>query len=497
MDGKILIEIKQIKKSFGGVQALKGVDFFIRQGEIHCLAGENGSGKSTLIKIISGEYTADSGEILINDKIHNAITPREAIHYGVQVIYQDFSVFPNLTVAENITAPYELAKNKKFVNWKRITSMASKIIKKLNINLDVNAYVESLSVADKQLVEICRALVQDAKVIIMDEPTTALTKKEVTALFKVTHELKKKGLAIVFVSHKTEEVFGFADRLTIFRNGKNIISDDIQNFNRTNFSEYMTGRTLEEHQFNIPIHSENILLEAKNISRNSAFYNVSFSLSQGEVLGITGLLGSGRTKLANAIFGLKPIESGELWIKGNKIKINSVVEAIQNNIAYVPSDRLTEGLFLPRSIETNLIAASIGNYTGKLNMISWKKVSKRIGELMNFMNVSTPSTSLPIRTLSGGNQQRILIGKWLNINPDIIIMNGPTVGVDIGSKDEIYKIIEDMANKGIGVIIISDDLPELLNNCNRILVMKSGKVIHEYQSEQINEEMLSATLGET
>ncbi len=496
MDNTMIIEAKNIKKTFGGVQALKGVDFKIRTGEIHCLAGENGSGKSTLIKIISGEYTPDSGEIIIGEKKYNNIKPREAIHNGVQVIYQDFSVFPNLTVAENIAASHELAQNKKIVNWKKIKGLAVQIIEKLNLHLDVDAYVENLSIADKQLVEICRALIQDAKVIIMDEPTTALTKKEVTALFKVTSELKKQGLAIVFVSHKTEEVFGFADRLTIFRSGKNVVSEEIAFFNRMNFSQYMTGRELKDHSFDIEINPENILFEVKNISRNKEFENISFSLCEGEVLGITGLLGSGRTKLANAIFGLSKIESGEVYVQGKKVEIHCVRDAIKNNIAYVPSDRLTEGLFLPRSIENNLMAASLGQYIGKMNMINWRDVSQKVKSLMASMNVVAPSAKLPIQALSGGNQQRVLIGKWLNINPDIIIMNGPTVGVDIGSKDDIYTIISDMAKKGIGVIIISDDLPELIHNCNRIMVMKNGRIIHEYQSEDLSEQMLSETLGE-
>ncbi len=473
MANEVFLKLSGIKKSFGGVHALRGVDLEIRRGEIHCLAGENGCGKSTLIKAISGVHEPDEGTIWIDGEEMKNMKPMDAIGKGIQVIYQDFAVFPNLTVAENIALNGELKNKARFVNWKDIHEVAAKAMSQVGANIDPDVRLERLSVANKQLVAICRAIVNDAKLLILDEPTTALTAREVEKLWAIIRSLKEKGIAIMIVNHKLDEIYQIADRLTILRNGAYISSGDITEYDQARFTRDMTGHDIVEDKY-APKKSTEEVLRVEHLSRKGSFEDVSFTMYRGDVLGITGLLGSGRGEIGEALFGLAPADSGTIVLNGRTITIKSVSDAIANEIGYVPEDRLTQGLFMDRSIQDNTIAASIRAYMkgGKLDEKGMEDATNR---WIKEIDIKAPSPKPAVRTLSGGNAQKVVFAKWLNTNPKLFILDGPTVGVDIGAKAEIHAILHDLAAKGICIIVISDDLPELVQNCNRILVMKDGK----------------------
>jgi simple sugar transport system ATP-binding protein len=483
-----LIQLSGISKSFAGVQALKEVNLTLEYGEIHCLAGENGCGKSTLIKVMSGVHAPDHGDIFIHGQKRQHLTPIDAIQAGIQVIYQDFSIFPNLTVAENIALSTELAQKKRLVNWRRMRQMARLALEKVNVDLDLDAKVENLSVADKQLIAISRALMHKAKLIIMDEPTTALTKKEVQSLFQVITGLKEEGISILFVSHKLEEVFEISERITILRNGQNVLSEDVQNLNRDKLVFYMTGRQIEESFYEREAKADVPLLRTENLSLQGCFENISLQIHAGEIVGLTGLLGSGRTELAESLFGLRPATGGKIYVNGEEAKIRSVQDALRKRIAYVPEDRLTEGLFMEHSIERNMVISVIDRLLTRLKLVDQAKIKAAVDEWIKNLGIVAHSPKLPVKTLSGGNQQRVVLAKWLSTNPQILILNGPSVGVDIGSKEDIHQVIRSLAQQGMGVLMISDDLPELRHNCNRVLVMKKGRLVGEIAGKSLTQE---------
>ena len=485
-----LLKAEHVKISFGSVHALRDVSLEILPGEIHCLAGENGCGKSTIIKIISGVYQRDGGTIEFNGQKLDRISPIDAINMGIQVIYQDFALFPNLTVAENLALNTELASRKKTVSWKNVRKIAEEAVAKINFKVDLDQKVEELSVAQKQMVAISRALMSNAKLIIMDEPTTALTKKEVSALFKIILKLKEQGIAILFISHKLNEVFEISDRFTIFRNGEMVATGSTKDLDDKKFTYYMTGREFSDQVFVARNVSENPVLELKNLSREGEFSDISFSLKRGEILGITGLLDSGRTELALAMFGLKPADSGEILKDGKAVKITNPREAISNKIGYVPEDRLSEGLFLTQSIGDNIIISEIDRLKKKNGQFDRKRRNEEVEKWVKELEIKTDNPDNPATTLSGGNQQRIVLAKWLACDLDVLILNGPTVGVDIGSKHDIHKVLQNLAGQGLGIIIISDDLPEVIQNCSRVLVIKSGKIRSEYSTQNVTEKMI-------
>ncbi len=487
-----IIRVENVSKAFGGVQALDEVNLEIKAGEIHCLVGENGSGKSTMIKIISGVFTADDGTIEINGKKHNRISPKDAINEGIQVIYQDLSVFPNLTVAENISLNNEISEKRKAINWKRIKSIAKNALDNVGVQIDLDELVEDLSVANKQLVAIARSLLNNAKLIIMDEPTTALTKKEVKTLFKIIKDLQSRGISILFVSHKLDEVFEIAERFTIIRNGKNVVTGIASELTHEKFVYYMTGRELNETFYSIKeTKTREPLLEVKSISLQEHFDDISFKLFPGEILGITGLLGSGRTELALSLFGVLEINSGDIYIDNKKINLNSIKKAINSGIGYIPEDRLTEGLFLNQSILRNFGISNMDKYKKSLSRTDIKKMENDYSEWKNKIGIVAGDIRNPVKTLSGGNQQKIVLSRWLTTTPKILILNGPTVGVDIAAKFDIHEILRSLAEEGIGIILISDDIPEVLHNCNRILVMKDGRITNELENIATNEQDLT------
>ncbi len=491
---KSVLKVSEIEKSFTGVQALKGVSLEIAPGEIHCLAGENGSGKSTLIKVIAGVHTADGGQIEFSGKNFKKITPIDAIRNGVQVIYQDFSIFPNLSVMENLAFNTELANNRKIANKKNMRKIAQEAIAKINFNVDLDAKVGDLPVASKQLIAICRALMFNAKLIIMDEPTTALTRKEVNALFKIIFDLKKQGIAILFVSHKLDEMFEICEKFSILRNGELVFTGKTKELDNEKFSYYMTGRNFVEKAFVPKKIEDKPILEVKNLTLSECYEDVSFTLAKGQILGITGILGSGRTELALSLFGIKKADSGTVIINGKKVVLDSPSVAMANKIGYVPEDRLTEGLFLQRSIGDNIVISEIDNMVNQFKILDKKKVDDEIAKWVEELSIATPNPDNACNTLSGGNQQRIVLAKWLARDLDILILNGPSVGVDIGSKYDIHQVLKKLANQGLAIIIISDDIPEVLSLSSDVLIMRDGQIMATMKTSETNVEELTAKM---
>lgn len=491
-----LLIARGISKRFGGVAALDNVSFEIRPGEVHCLAGENGSGKSTLIKVISGVVQPDTGTITVGGVEHRHMTPRQAIASGIDVIFQDFSLFPNLSVAENIAIITQIADKRRVVRPSVLQGIARDVVDRIGVHLALDATVASLSVADRQLTAICRALAQDARIIFMDEPTTALTWREVQSLFRIVESLKESGVALVFVSHKIEEVLRISQRITVLRNGVVVVSGDAAQFDRATLISAMTGREIVDASPEAPLEeTAQPLLEVEGLTLRGYFQGVSFSVRSGEVLGVTGLLGSGRTEIAETLFGITPADSGTIRINQRPVRIRSVRDAVAAGIGYVPADRLTQGLFLDQSIARNIIAGSIDRLLGRLNILRRSAAAATVASALSNLHVTMSSPEAPVRSLSGGNQQRVALGKWLARGSKILILNGPTVGVDVGSKHEILAMLRAKSLEGIGIVVISDDVPELMAVCRRVIVVRRGRIADELAGERLSEEAILKELA--
>jgi len=488
--------VENIVKSFGGAKALAGVSLSVKGGEVHCIAGENGSGKSTLIKIMAGVHAPDSGLIRLGDKTFSALSPREAVREGVQVIFQDFSLLPNLTVAENIALPTYISKNSRFLSKKESKEIAQTALELIGIDIDINAPVAEISIASKQLIAIARATNLGVKMLFMDEPTTALTRKEIKRLFEVIEQIKARGVATVFVSHKIDEIQEICNTISILRNGELVADGLMKDYKREAISEAMTGLNISESRIAPPLKpSSTKVIEVKKLTTKPTFSDVSFSIAPGEILGITGLLGSGRTELAEAIFGQYPVDSGEIIVEGKSVRLNSSSAAIKAGIGYVPPDRLTQGLFLDQSIVRNLVAVGIDRHKGRGGILAKARLYEEGERWIKDLRIKTKNSQNPVTSLSGGNQQRVVLAKWLAMNPHLMILNGPTVGVDIGSKREILEIIRDRAQEGMAFLVISDDIPELIQICHRVLVIKNGHVSKEFNESELDETVLYKELS--
>lgn len=479
-----LLEARNICKSFVGVKALDDVSIDIGKGEIHCLIGENGSGKSTLIKIIGGVTNADSGTIRIDGKALQGKKAIESIRAGVQIIYQDLSLFPNLTVAENISISQTLESNQRNVNWKKVRETAKKALAEIGEEgLSLDERVENLSMATKQVIAISRALTQHAKLIIMDEATSAITREEVDHLFKIIQKLKSRGISILFVSHKLSEVLDISERITIIRDGKMVGVYDTKELDQGKLVFLMTGRSIESTPYKneYPERSGTPLLELKWLCKESQFSNINLRLYPGEIVGITGLIGSGRTEIAQAIFGLNPPDRGEILMNGDRVSIKNPHDAINHGIALLPEDRLNQGLFQRQSINDNIVITILKTFLNKLGLMTPNKKKKAGVDWVDALKIKTPDGSNPVNSLSGGNQQRVVLAKWLATDPKVFILDGPTIGIDIGSKSDIHKIIRSLAEKGMGIMMISDEIEEVLSNCSRVVLMSKGKIISEIE----------------
>lgn len=473
------------------------VSLEIDSGCIVGLVGENGSGKSTLIKILSGVYTPDQGEIYIGERRYKRLTPMQAIREGISVIYQDFSLCPNLSVAENIAIARWVFSGRRTIHWRRMYREAERALRQISDRIRLDIEVGQLSAADRQIVAIARALLEEARLIIMDEPTTALTEKEIASLFRLLKELREKGIAILFVSHKLHEVKEICDRIVVLRDGRKVFDGAAVEADIETLQVYMTGRVVEPLQFAVGAREpEKPLLRVEGLTLEPFFRDISFHLHRFEVLGITGLLGSGRRELALALIGALRPSSGKIEIEGCPIKIKNVWDAWNQGIAYVPEDRVTEGLHLPCSITANVILPSLRRLSGPWGFFSYRR-HRGMGERWRReLSIKAPSAETPVRNLSGGNQQRVVLAKCLATEPRILVLNSPTMGVDVASKASIHRLIRELCEKGIGVILISDDIPELLQTCDRIIILKRGRIAHLVQSRAVSERELHRMLME-
>lgn len=492
MDEKpVVLRIRGAEKRYGGVLALKGVDLDIRAGEVHCLAGANGSGKSTLIKAINGVERLDAGTIEIAGAERGKMTVHAAIAAGIHVIYQDLSLFPNLSVAENIAMTGRVATGAVLVAEKDARTIARAVLGRLDLNIDPDALVQDISIAQRQLVAVCRALANDVKVLFMDEPTTALTWSEVELLFSVVSALRAEGVAIVFVSHKTEEVFALSDVISVLRNGEVVAAGPASGFDRESLAEALIGRSAAEDRVVSDLAEDApVALEVTGLAAEGLFSDVTFSVRAGEIIGITGLLGDGRGEIVDGLFGVIRTNRGTVRVAGRPLRPGSVTSAIEAGIGYVPADRLTQGVFLSQPIERNMIAAALDRFSNRLGWLRTRQISRGVAALVQSLTMKIGNASDPVSTLSGGNQQRVVIAKWLATRPRVLILNGPTVGVDIGSKEIILDIVRETAKNGAAVIIVSDDIPELFASCHRVLIARRGRIADELTSAEISVEAI-------
>ena len=469
------IELKNIRKSFFGVDVIRDLNFSIEAGSATSLIGENGCGKSTMIKIISGTYTFDSGELIINGKSYRHITPIEAMREGVQVVYQDFALFPNITVAENIVTNELIADNKTTISWKDAQARARAALDRIGADIDERALVSELSVAQKQLVAIARAIAMQAKLIIMDEPTSAITYKEIETLLRIVKELNNSGIAVLFVSHKLDEVRTVSRNVGVMRNGQIVYTGQIDSVTEEQMVYYMTGREIQTHHAEQTAFEGEAVMRVKDLSLDKYYQNISFEVHRGEILGITGLLGCGRSELAKSLFGLMPPASGSVTVNGQNVRLKSVKDAMKHKIAYVPEDRLTEGLHLSCSISDNAIVCLLDKFLNRFGLLDRKKEIAKYKEVLGRVNIAGMRYEKEVRMLSGGNQQKVLLLKWIATEPDVLILNCPTVGVDVGSKSDIHNLIREIACSGVAVVVISDDIPEIMQLCSSVYVMHNGR----------------------
>ncbi len=469
------IEMKGINKSFGTNQVLKNAGFVLKDGEVHALMGENGAGKSTLMKILTGVYTRDDGTVIVDGEEVVYKTPQEAEKAGIVFIYQELNVLFDLTVEENLFMGKEITRGFGICDKKAMRAKAQEIMDKMGVNIPVDAVMSELSVGQQQMVEICKALMVDAKVLIMDEPTAALTQSETEVLFEVIKSLRKKGVSIVYISHRMEEIFELCDRITILRDGSYIGTKEIKDTNMDDIVQMMIGREIGERFPKRDVKIGEEVLRVEGLTRNKAFHDVSFNVRAGEVLGVSGLMGAGRTEIMQAIFGNLSCESGKIFIEGKEVKIKNPRQAIAAGIGFITEDRKTEGLLLEKSIADNIAIANLNKISNK-SVLSKTRESELVKKGIEEFRVKCFGPEHECNNLSGGNQQKVVLAKWIYKDPKILILDEPTRGVDIGAKKEIYSVINDLAAKGVAVIMVSSELPEVLGMSDRIMVVREGEV---------------------
>lgn len=480
MVNKAILEMKNISKTFPGVVALDNATLTIEKGELHALCGENGAGKSTLMKILYGIYKADSGEIWINGIKRNIDSPLKAQKCGLSIIFQEFNLIDTLSVAENIFLGRLKINRIEKINWSEIYKDASKLLQHIGCTIDPKIPVGNLSVSQKQMVEIAKALSYNSEIIVMDEPSATLTDKEVENLYKIIQELREKDITIIYITHKMDEIFKISDRVTVLRDGKLISTKDTNDTSREELISSMVGRSINQEFPKRECCIGENLLEVKNISRKGVLDNIRFTLKKGEVLGIAGLVGSGRTELVRAIFGADKFE-GHVYLRGKEIKIKSPSEAIRNKIALVTEDRKEQGLVLKSTIKKNITITKL-KMNSFLGLISNSKENKDSNEYIDKLSIKTPSINQLCINLSGGNQQKVVLAKWLYADADILILDEPTRGIDVGAKHEIYLIINELVKIGKSVIMISSEMPEVLGMSDRVIVMHKGRITGEFDN---------------
>ncbi len=487
---EVLLRLEDITKTFPGVQALSDCCFELRSGEVHALVGENGAGKSTLMKVVSGIYQKDSGHIYYKGSEVEIPNPRAAQQLGISIIHQELNLMPHLTVAQNIFIGREpRGRFWGILDDKIINEQAERLFAMLNLRLDPITKVADLTVARQQMVEIAKALSFNSDVLIMDEPTAALTEAEIDELFRIIRQLRGRGVGIVHISHRLEELQQISDRVTVMRDGRIIDTVLTKETSIDQIISMMVGRTIYEEAPEIPERpSQDIVLEVKNLKRGNHIRDVSFQLKKGEILGVAGLVGAGRTEVARAIFGADSIDSGEIYVKGRRMEIKSPRDAVAHGIGYLSEDRKRYGLTLGMTVHENIVLASLRYFTRLLGWIDRPKVLSTSNEMVKKMNIKTPSLQQMVKFLSGGNQQKVIVGKWLTADTEILIFDEPTRGIDVGAKSEVYKLLNELVHQGKSIIMISSELPEILRMSHRVLVMCEGRITGELRAAEATQE---------
>ena len=485
--GNVLVQMKNISKSFSGTKVLKGVNLELGHGEILALLGENGAGKSTLMKILSGIYSKDSGEIYLDGELCHFQNPKEAQNKGVAIIHQEMNLCNDLSVSENIFLGREVMDGLR-LNHKKMDEEAQKILDDLGISMKSTELAGDLKVSEQQMVEIAKALSQDAKILIMDEPTSALSRKEIEDLFRVIRKLRDEGRGIIYISHRLDELRAIADKVSILRDGENVISGDLKDFSIDDIIRHMVGREIQDKFPRILCEKGKEILRVESLNAGPKVRDISFSLYEGEILGIAGLMGAGRTEMTRALFGVDEKTSGKIYLFGEEVKANSPKESIELGMALIPEDRRKDGLCTDLSIRENISLPNLDSMKNSLGVLS-KELELKISEdTIKSLNVKAKDREMISKNLSGGNQQKVVLGKWLVRNPKVILFDEPTRGIDIGAKVEIYQIMNELKKKGVGVLFISSEMEEVLGMSDRILIFCDGRITGELSREEANQE---------
>ncbi|WP_248928393.1 sugar ABC transporter ATP-binding protein [Paenibacillus hamazuiensis] len=490
MSSEYILEMDGITKEFPGVKALDNIQLKVRKGTVHALMGENGAGKSTLMKIIFGIYTPDQGTIRFKGEEIKLAGSKDALARGISMIHQELSPVPQMTVAENIFLGREATFGFGWINKKKMIEDTRKLFETLHIDLDPNTKMANLSIANTQMVEIAAAISYDADLIIMDEPTSAITDKEVEQLFRMIGSLKAKGVSIIYISHMMDEIFRICDDITVFRDGQYVGTKAAGELDQESLIQMMVGREIKMVFHKDEAEIGDVVLSVRNLTRNGKFKDISFDVRKGEILGIAGLMGAGRTEVIESIFGIHPPDSGEIWVDGRKVHITSPRDAIKHKIGLLTEDRKITGALLPLSIRDNMIVSSIDSYLNKAKLINRKLVDDMCALFVERLNIKTPSLDQQIVNLSGGNQQKVLLARWLLNNPDILILDEPTRGIDVGAKSEIHKLMSRLAQTGKAIVMISSELPEILGMSDRVIVMHEGAKKGELAREEANQQKI-------
>lgn len=481
------IDVQQVKKSFGGVHALKAINLQVHAGSIHAIIGENGAGKSTLMKILSGIYTKDSGKILIHGEEKNFTTPAHSKESRIGIIYQELALSPDLSVAENIFLD-DLGMGKGIVRWKQLNERASHILHELGFSIDPRKRTGDLSVAYQQMVEIAKSLAKDVNILILDEPSAVLSGKEVAILFEQLRKLKSRGVTIIYISHRLEELMAIADEITVIKDGETVITLDPTLCSEEDIITNMVGRKLESLYPDKGLPEEKVMLEVKDLSTRSLLKNINLTLRKGEVVGLAGLIGSGRTEIARCLFGIDKMSAGTVLKEGKKIEIGSPAQAMGHGIGLVPESRKEQGAILVRPIRENMTLTNLSVISRMMGFINRRKEQEVSQSLRKKLNIKLGSVEDTIASLSGGNQQKVVIAKWLNTDCNILILDEPTRGVDVGAKVEIYNIIHQLAERGYSILVISSEMVEVINLSHRVYVMSEGQLTKELIGDEISEQ---------
>lgn len=489
---EVLVLMEGIEKSFPGVKALDQARFELRSGEIHALVGENGAGKSTLMKVLTGVHKKDAGHIYYKGEEVELSNPRVAQELGISIIYQEFNLMPHLTVAQNVFIGREPRKGNSFVlDEKEINDKTRELLEMIHLEIDPRTKVMDLTVAKQQMVEIVKALSYNSEVLIMDEPTAALTESEIEDLFRIIRHLRDKGVGIIYISHRLEELKQVTDRVTVMRDGNYVDTVQTQEASIDSIINMMVGREIyETSNANIRYKSQEVVLQVNNLNRTGVLKDVNFHLKRGEILGFAGLMGAGRTEVARAIFGADPVDSGEILINGKKVDIGNPGDAVKCGIGYLSEDRKRYGLALGMDVKTNIILANFKKFLGLMGRVKVGKVQESANLFVDQLKIKTPGLKQKVKNLSGGNQQKVVIAKWLECNSDILIFDEPTRGIDVGAKSEIYKLLNDLVESGKSIIMISSELPEILRMSHRIVVMCEGRITGELNATEATQESI-------